>query len=133
MRKPRKKPLHFKDLSHEQRLPFVDKISKADLRTVSVLVHKPSIKEPEKFQERYRLYFYMVRYLLERLSWYCRDHRTTHDTGDGSAEIVFSNRSGMSCREMRAYLDHLKQQTRLFDVRIEWSVVKSDQITAIPA
>jgi len=62
--KPEKKPLHFRDLKHEQRLPYVDAIAKADLRTLSVLVHKPSLKEPEKFGERYRLYFYSVRYLL---------------------------------------------------------------------
>lgn len=66
--KQERKPLHFRDLKHEQRLPFIGEISAAALRTVSVVVHKPSIKEPEKFKERYRLYFYSVRYLLERVS-----------------------------------------------------------------
>ena len=63
---------------------------------MSVLIHKPSVKEPEKFRERYRLYFYAVRYLLERASWIRRDHRSRGDVGNGSGEIVFSNRSGMS-------------------------------------
>lgn len=126
-------PLHFRHLKHEQRLPYVDRISKANLRTVSVLVHKSSIQEPEKFQGRYRLYFYTVRYLLERVSWYCRDHRTSRDQGDGSAAIAFSNRSGMSYKKLREYLDLLKERTGFFDVRIDWNVIRTEQIEAHPA
>jgi hypothetical protein len=131
--KPVRKPLHFRDLKHEQRLPFVAEIAKANLRAVSVLIHKPSLLEPEKFQERYRLYFYAVRYLLERVSWFCRDHRSPHDAGDGSADFVFSNRSGMSYAEMREYLGVLRQQTELADVRIDWNVVNPEQLTALAA
>lgn len=45
-----KKQLHFSDMKHEQRVPYVRQIAANPLRTVSVLVHKPSIREPEKFQ-----------------------------------------------------------------------------------
>ena len=128
--KPSRKPLHFRDLRHEQRLPFVARIAAADLRAISVCVYKPSIKEPEKFRERFRLYFYTVRYLLERVSWYCRDHRTAHDEGDGSAEIIFSNRSGMSYGEMREYLGLLKERTDVLDVRVDWSIINADRIVA---
>lgn len=128
--KPERKPLYFRDLKHEQRIPYVDEIARADLRTVSVLAHKPSLNEPEKFGERYRLYFYATRYLLERVSWYCRDRKTVHDTGDGSASIVFSNRSGMSYDELKNYLNLLMNQTDILGVRIEWSVIKPDQVVA---
>jgi len=131
--KPEKKILHFRDLKHEQRLPYVQAIAASNLRSVSVLIHKPSLKEPEKFQVRYRLYFYAVRYLFERLSWYCRDHKTRHDIGDGSTEIIFSNRSGMSYDDLKAYFETLKKQTSLSDVRIEWTVIKPDQIVAFTA
>jgi hypothetical protein len=130
LNKPDKKPLHFRDLKHEQRIPFIDQIIKANLKAITVLIHKPSLKEPEKFQERYRLYFYAVRFLFERISWYCRDHRTRHDQGDGSAEIVFSNRSGMSYDELKEYFILIKNQTGFMDVRIDWSVIKPDQIVA---
>ena len=132
LNKPDKKPLHFRDMKHEQRLPFIKKIATAPLRTVTVLVHKPSLKEPEKFQERYRLYFYTVRYLFERVSWFCRDHKTNHDAGDGSAQIVFSNRSGMSYDELKSYFKTLQGQTGL-DVRIDWSVIKPEQIATFTA
>jgi hypothetical protein len=128
--RPDKKPLHFRDIRHEHRLPFIHEISGAALKVVSVLVHKPSIKEPEAFQQRYRLYYYACRYLLERVSWYCRDHKTPKDTGDGSAEIIFSNRSGMSYLELKDYLEHLRKNSEAWDVRIEWRVVQINQVTA---
>ena len=130
LKKPDKKPLHFRDLKHEQKIPFLDEIAKADLRAISVLVDKPLIKEPEKFQERYRLYFYSVRFVLERVSWYCRDQKRPQGPGDGSAKIIFSNRSGMSYPEMKDYFHHLKERTDALEVRIDWSSIRPDQIMA---
>jgi hypothetical protein len=130
LKKPDKIQLHFRDLKHEQRLPYIKKIANANLRIITIMIHKPSLKEPEKFQQRYRLYFYGVRFLFERLSWYCRDHKTRHDAGDGSAEIIFSNRSGMSYDDLRDYFDLIKKQSGVLDVRIEWSVINPEQIYA---
>jgi len=109
----------------------VDKIAKSKLRIISVLVHKPSIKEPEKFQKRYRLYFYATRYLLERASWYCRDHKTHHDQGNGKIEIVFSNRSSMSYEEMKEYFKRL--QTSLLNVQIDWNIINPNLISSYTA
>ena len=36
-------PLHFRGLKHEHRLPFLHEIAQADLKTVSVFIHKPAI------------------------------------------------------------------------------------------
>lgn len=133
LNKPSRIPLHFRDLKHEQRLLFIDGIAKASLKVVSILVHKPSLLEPEKYQERYRLYFNAIRYLFERASWYCREYRSAHDGGDGNAEIVFSNRSGMAYDELCEYLHQLQAQTSMFDVRIDWTVIKPGQIMAYSA
>jgi hypothetical protein len=129
--RPPKKPLHFKDIRHEHRLLYVDSIARANLRTVSVLVHKPSLLEPEKFRERYRLYFYATRYLLERVSWYCRDHRTGSDVGDGVADVVFSNRSGMSYLELCQYLSYLRANTGLMNVRVHWAAIDEARVYAL--
>lgn len=48
--KPPKKPLHFRDLRHEHRLPFLDRIAGAELSAISILTHKPSLTEPAKFR-----------------------------------------------------------------------------------
>ena len=74
-RQPRQ-ALHFCKLGHPQRIVYARAIAQAQLRTVSVLIHKPSIREPERFQsQKHLLYRYACRYLLERVSWLCRDHR----------------------------------------------------------
>ena len=130
LNKPKKKPLHFRDLRHEQRLPLIAEIARADLRTVSVFFFKPLIKEPDKFRERFRLYFYAVRFLLERVSWYCRDNINAHDAGNCSAEIVFSNRSGMSYTEISEYLSYLKSRTDDLGVNIHWPTINPKHITA---
>ena len=127
LKKPDKKPLHFRDMKHEQRLPFISEISKERIRCISVLFHKASIKEPEKFQDRYRLYFYSIRLLLERVSWFCRDHMSPKYPGDGTAEIIFSNRAGMSYEEMKKYLEYLHEKTDVFGVRIAWETIKTEQ------
>ena len=125
-KKPRE-PLHFRKLKHEHRLPFAAKIAAARLRVVSVLVHKPSIQEPEKFSERFLLYRYASRYLLERVSWLCRDHAIE---GATAAKVTFSNRSAMSYEELRGYLRRLKENTQEFDVRIDWDAIDPDRVEA---
>jgi hypothetical protein len=62
--KPAKQHLHFSDLKHEQRVPYVRQIASSSLRTVSLLVHKAGIREPEKFQsDKFLLYRYATRFL----------------------------------------------------------------------
>lgn len=126
LRKPPKFPLHFRDLKHEQRVALARLIGQMPSRTVSVLIHKPSIPEPEHFQrEAYALYRYASRLLLERVSWLCRDHR--HDAGD--VELIYSNRSAMSYEELRGYLLQLKAEQH--DVRIDWSLINPAKVRAV--
>jgi hypothetical protein len=131
LKKEPKKALHFRELRHEQRVPYVRTIGEAKLRTVSVLIHKPSIKEPERFQsESFRLYRYASRLLLERVSWLCRDHHKEGE-GDGTVEITFSNRSAMSYDDLRNYLGHLRETSDAADVRVDWKVVRPEQVRAV--
>lgn len=110
LEKAPKTPLHFVHLKHEQRVPYIRRVGELPIRTVSVLIHKPLIVEPEKFQNtKYLLYRYATRMLLERVSWLCREHRQAGE-GDGFAEIVFSNRSNMSYEDIRDYLRLLIRQ-----------------------
>ena len=123
-------PLHFRKLRHEHKLPLIDTIARSRLRVVSVLVHKPSISAALKFRgKRHSLYFYTARYLLERVSWLCRDNRRPTE-GDGRAEIVFSNRSEMKYEEFRGYLRRLRSHASEEDVRIDWSVIDCESVSA---
>jgi len=131
--KPPKKELHFRDLKHEQRVPYVKQIAAAQAKTISVLIHKPSLRDPEKFQsEKFLLYRYASRYLLERVSWLCRDKHNPSE-GSGQADIIFSNRSIMSYEDLKDYLQMLriKANSDPMDVRIDWNVVNPERVSAV--
>src|SRR3954470_10707878 len=103
LKKEPRRPLHFRKLEHHQRVAYVTELAKhrTRMRTISVLVHKPSLKDVDRFRGKYLLYRYATRFLLERVSWFCRDHRRAGDGGDGSVEVVFSNRRNMSYEDIR--------------------------------
>jgi len=55
--KPPKTPLHYVDLKHEQRVPYIRRVGALPMRTVNVIIYKPLIQEPEKFRNtKYLLY-----------------------------------------------------------------------------
>jgi hypothetical protein len=118
-----KKGLHFRDLKHQQRLPYVAAIAGACLCGTAIFVHKPSLREQATFRAPNRLYFYTARYLLERISWYCARQRPGPV---GHAEIIFSNRSSMSYSDMQDYFRLL----RLKATSIDWSVIHPGEIGA---
>ena len=131
LKKDPEKALHFRELRHEHRVPLARLIGGVPVRTVHVLVHKPSISEPEVFQQQaFALHHYATRLLVERVSWLCRDHHRT-GLGDGTVEMVFSNRSAMSYDNLRAYLRQLKAREAGSDVRVDWSVVDPQRIRAV--
>lgn len=127
-----RKHIHWKKLKHPQKVRYTQIIVAQRARLIAVCVHKPSLLEPEKFQDRYRLYFYAVRYLLERISWLIRDsHNPDKWGGDGKVKLVFSNRQGMSYEEMRDYFRRLnKQQEMGQDIRIDFEKVPIDKLSS---
>ena len=131
--RPPRKHIHWKDLKHPQKVRYCQLIAEQKARILAVCVHKPSLLEPENFRERYRLYFYTVRYLMERASWLIRDHHNPQKhSGDGTAEIVFSNRQGMSYEELKQYLKRLStQKENGMDIRVDFGKIPIEQITAL--
>jgi hypothetical protein len=128
-----KAPLHFVELKHEQRIPYIRRKGELPIRTVNILIYKPLISEPEKFQNtKYLLYRYASRLLLERVSWLCRDSRRTGE-GDGTCEVIFSNRSNMSYEEIKDYIRHLQKQGEddPQKVQIDFSVIQPDRIQSV--
>jgi hypothetical protein len=81
------------------------------------------------YTEKNQLYFYMTRYLIERLSWLCRDLRPRVPEGDGRVAIAFSRRGGMSYDAFRDYLRRLKASND-GDVKIAWPVIDIDGVDA---
>jgi hypothetical protein len=126
-----KRALHFSHLKHEQRIPYLRILGESSFRSISILIHKPSIEDPEIFRsEGFRLYRYASRLLLERMSWLCRDHKK-NDEGDGSVEITFSNRSAMSYDDLRNYLNVLKDSALTNGSQIDWNIIDITSVKAI--
>lgn len=114
------KALHFRLLDHEQRVPYVDEISKARLKSCSVLVDKRALTG-NALRDATRLYFYAGRLLLERISWLCRD--APKIAGDGRVKIVLSKRSNMRFDGFAGYLRHLQSLPADRGVQIEWQAI----------
>ena len=127
---PPTKHVHWRKLKHPQKVRYAQMMSGLQAWVIGICVYKPALLEPEKFQERYRLYFYTVRHLLERVSWLARDgHDVGRWGGDGTVEVLFSNRQGMSYVEMRDYLKRLEtQKASGKDIRIEFDLVRPDNV-----
>jgi Protein of unknown function (DUF3800) len=124
--------LHFRHLRHEQRLPYLALIARSDLCTVSVLIHKPSIRPEDRSSEKYSLYRRATRHLLERVSWYCRRNAKNDAL---RAKVIFSNRDSMSYDELRGYLHQLKNDGcagsgDIDSADINWAVIDPDKIVA---
>lgn len=130
---PPKKHLHWKDLKHSEKVRYSQILAGlGQARAAVVAVHKPSLTAPDTFKGGYRLYFYITRYLLERISWLVRDgHRVEPNAGDGTVDIIFSNRQGMSYTELAAYIDKLRSDKESGqEIKIDFNHLRPDQISA---
>ena len=125
----RHKPLHFAELDHAQRVMAINLLSARRFRVTGIFAHKPVIPKGI-YVEKNQLYHYMTRYLIERLSWFCRDFRRHVPEGDGRVKIVFSRRGGMNYDDFRGYLSTLKAT---FDpgIQIHWPVIDIDGVEAV--
>jgi len=121
--------VHFKKLNHAQRTAACQCLSQKPIRAISILSNKRTAP-PGVFTKKNQLYFYTTRYLIERISWLCRDMRPRVPEGDGRVKITFSRRGGMSYDGFRDYLMHLKSSSDS-EVNIHWPVIDVDGIEAI--
>lgn len=121
---PPKKPLHFRDMKHPERKLLASRIAESNLVTVSVLIDKTRIVEPEKFEQGTRLYFYGVRLLLERLSWYCREDGRE----SGQMEVTFSNRSTIEYATLRNYVQMLLENAKQYHFTGDVSMLNHELI-----
>jgi hypothetical protein len=125
---PQKKSrdLHFLKLNHNQKVFAANQVSNRFVRACSIIAEKTTIPTGI-YNEKNQLYFYLCRYLLERVSWLCRDYRYRVREGDGRVKIVFSRRGGMSYPDFQAYLVRLRNDP---EVRIHWQVIDINGVEA---
>lgn len=114
--------LHFRDLDHNPKKAYLADLGKVPSRTVSVVAHKfANPGNPNPFTQKDQFYRYMIRLLLERVSWLCRDN-SEGNGHKGEVELIFSNRGSMSYADVCSYLSLLKTKPSN-QVRIDWDVI----------
>lgn len=123
------KPLHFKTLDHAQRVMAVTTLAPARFQISGVMAYKPIIPAGI-YENKNQLYFYMTRYLIERVSWMCRDYRRYVPEGDGRVKIVFARRGGMNYEAFQDYLNLLRAADDP-DIQIHWPVIDIEGVEAV--
>jgi len=132
--------LHFADLSHERRTFITKEIASLPVCAANVIIQKQEIAQPDIFKAAaFRLYFYAVRLLLERVSWYCRDRARELRLEGCEARLTFEHRRRMSYESLKDYLNLLKGrpdddpwlQLLLKDVSIHWPSIDVDGLKAV--
>lgn len=125
----RGKPLHFNELDHAQRTMAITQLAQHPFRVSGVFAYKPIIPSGV-YVEKNQLYHYMTRYLIERISWLCRDYRKQVPEGDGRVKIVFSRRGGMNYGDFQNYLNILRNADDP-EIQIHWPVIDIDGVEAV--
>ncbi|GAA4714926.1 DUF3800 domain-containing protein [Sphingomonas lutea] len=125
----RKVPLHCKDFNHQQKVMAAHTLRAKPFRTICVLANKASIPEGT-YVGKNQLYFYMCRYLIERISWFCRAARPKVPEGDGRAKMIFSRRGGLSYPNFIDYLRRLQAFDDPENIQINWMVIDAEGIEA---
>jgi hypothetical protein len=119
---PHKKPLHFRDLKHDDRKFFSMKIGQLEeICTVSVLCHKPSLRS----QIQDRLYNYLLRFLVERVACYCYA-QSGNNQARPKLKLVLSNRGGLKQLEVNEYFRRVWYDENAKEIVVKQSAVLED-------
>lgn len=125
-----RRDLHFRDLNHDQRVFVTQEIGKLPVGAAVTFSHKitlPGSKWEATFGRKGYLYNYLVRWLLERLTFECQPDLLEPEN---RLRLVFSRRGGTDYATMRDYLILMRDGRELIrPVRsINWNVLSVDDI-----
>lgn len=125
---PPNKGLHFKDLKHEKKIALLNRLTAEDITIAAVLLNKHRLLNAKETFADDRLYQYLSKFLVERLSWVCRERHAREANGDGTLDLVFSNRSERTIDSFRDYLLRLKGKGPPSETAIDWNHVRPTQV-----
>ncbi len=133
----KKRDLHFTNLNHDQRVHVCKEMAAHSFRLIAVMSNKTTIPtHPRKdlFQKKNTLYWYLARYVIERISLYCQRRLGKGDAGDGRVRIIFSRRGGMAYQDFRDYLTHLRSLQEAAgeeEATIYWPAIDIEGVEAL--
>ncbi|MEO7993649.1 MAG: DUF3800 domain-containing protein [bacterium] len=101
--RPAKRALHFRDLDHEERLPYLDAIVQAGLLLVATALHKPSLSSPKR-SDHGSLYVRQTRRLLQAVE---KRIVGLAEGGKPPVQVAFSNRQALSTARLQLGIPEL--------------------------
>jgi hypothetical protein len=116
------------DMDHPQRLMAVYELCDKPIRSITVIANKMVIPEGT-YTDNSQFYHHLCRYLIERISWLCREYRPQVPEGDGRVKLVFSRRRRMNYQDFRDYISLLKSMADP-NIQIHWPVIDIEGIDA---
>lgn len=94
----RGKPLHWRKLRHLEKTTVATKLASHPIRVVNVAVCKDRLEDAIGLRQKFHLYFWAVRLLVERVSWYVANKGEM-------VHLIFSNRSQFPYKRLESYLE----------------------------
>jgi Protein of unknown function (DUF3800) len=120
----------FKKLNNAkgQRWAIASRLAELRLEVVAVAVHKPSLSKEGWQRNKEDLYFQATKFLLERISWSCRDSHEISPVSDPVADIIFSKRGGLRYSELCAYMRTLRSDPQKYATKADWHHLDPDRV-----
>jgi hypothetical protein len=133
MPKRKQRHIHFDDFGHEQRVMCCKILSEKPIGIISILSNKTTISEEKDiktFSKKNHLYKYLLRYVSERVSEYCKRKCLATQSVPRKAKIVFSRRGGMDYTDFQEYMFKLRalQKERASWHQVHWDYIDIDSI-----
>lgn len=126
MEAARKSVIHFAKLNHDQQTALCFGLARLPVRGIVIAVNKKRLGVGHTLEGKRRLYFYCVRFLIERISWITRDLRMAGE-GDGRCRLTFSHCKGLSYEGLAEYLTLLQGQ----ETHVAWAHIDTEKFNVL--
>lgn len=125
--------LHFRKLSHDQRVVACQELAARDISVCLTLSNKatiPGSRWQEQFKRPGYLYNYLTRWLLERVTTFCAANAAANSIATPRLKVVFSRRANTNYQAMKEYMELMRDgRERIRPVRsINWAVFDPSDI-----
>lgn len=112
---------HFHKQEHDARLKFIEKVSASPYEGIGILFHKRSISKHDNFRKKYFLYFYALRFLIEKASTWAKY------VANEPLFLILSSRGGLEKENVEEYLQTVKSSSFVLDNML-WDYFCHDDI-----
>lgn len=102
------------------------------ITTFHIALHKASIEGSAMSGKASMEYSYLIKLLLERISWYARQQCHALDPNDSTCRLVFSQRSELSYDEIKKYLWWLKIGGGAHNCSVDWRYIDTSDVDSEP-